>query len=72
MTRVEPCSWGCGKQVTLTWRRYPPSSGVTGFFWDAGEHTCGVVRRAKFDAYVPAGYDLGVPKEKLPSKNNPG
>lgn len=65
-TRKEQCSWKCGKTITVTYARYPASSGVVGFFWDQGEHECGAVRRSKFvhDA-APSGIDLGTSKRKV-------
>lgn len=62
MRRTVRCSWGCGALVSERWRPYPPASGVVGHHWEVVGHECGVVRRAKFGPYVPAGVDLGVGK----------
>lgn len=66
-TRIERCTWKCGKVITVTYSRYPLASGVDGFFWDQGDHECGVVRRAKFGLDpAPNGVDLNRAKAPVP------
>lgn len=65
-TRDEPCSWGCGRTITVTFRRYPAATGIEGTFWDAGDHSCGVLRLEKFARFSDlTGYDLGRAKRTI-------